>query len=281
MKKISIIIQFSIITIGLFAQNDFSPAISPNGEKVAFYRYIDKVPQLYIMDIDGTNLQKITKFNHLWSIGPIWSSDMSKIYFSHGENMASMDVSTLNLETKKIIRIKKEGMQFALGECEDEFIWASKENGLKFYASSNSKLEEKKIIDAGVFKKYWVYVSPSGTFITVNDEGNEGVYLKDSDALKQLIKMKNIQNLSVSKDGTKMIFEAKVNEIPDIFMADIDGRNLKNLTRSQSTDYMPSISPKADFILFSSNRSGSFCIYKMDLKNNQLSQLTGLVVEKE
>lgn len=275
MKKILIALNVLMISIGLNAQSDFSPSISPDGKKIAFYRYVEKVPQIFIMNADGNDLRQLTEDDQFWSIGPIWSKDMSKIYFSYGEGMASLDVSTIDLVSHEITRIKKEGMQFGLGEFGKSFLWASKGKSMEFYTSTDSKLENQELIVIDGVYNYWVYGELDKAFVIVNDEGKEGLYKKDNNRMNQLIQMKGIKNFSVSGNRKKLIFESSMNGTSDIYIGDINGENVKNMTSSKSTDYMPSISPNSDFIVFSSNRHGGFCLFKLFLETNELIQLTG------
>jgi Tol biopolymer transport system component len=275
MNKILVVLSLLLISSGLKGQSDFSPSISPDGRLIAFYRYVEKVPQIFVISADGSDLLQLTTDSQLWSIGPNWSNDMSQLYFSHGESMASLDVTTLDLLTDDITRIEREGMQFALGEFNKSFLWASKGKGIEFYLSPNAKLESNELIEIDGFLKYWVYACSTGTFIVVNDEGKEGIYKKGNNGISRLIEMKGIKNFSVSTNGKNFVFESTANGASDIYIGDINGENVKNITHAEATDMMPSISPNADFVVFSSNRTGSFCLFKLYVNSNEIIQLTG------
>ena len=223
----------------------------------------------------GGNLVQLTNDDERWSIGPNWSKDMCKMYFSYGEGMAKLDVATLDLSNRNITRIENDGMQFGLGEFEHSFLWATKGKSTLFFLSPNSALETHELISVDEFSKYWVYPHSKGLFIIVNDEGKEGVYLKKGNKTQQLINMKGIKNFSVSQLGDKIVFESTMNGASDIYIGDIDGTTIKNCTNSSATDNMPSISPKSDFVIFSSSRTGSYCLFKLILETNELIQLTG------
>lgn len=260
-----------VICTYAIAQRDFSPSVSPDGQKIAFYSYIDNTPQILIINLDGSHKEQITKSN-LWSIGPIWSAKGDQIYFSQGEGMATMDVASINLRTQEVIRTQKEGMQFGLGESGNSILWASRSEGFKFYTSSDIHLNDQQEV-VTEFQQYWVAKSNNYTIVSVSDEGKEGIYVKNGNTFKQLYKINGVKNLSISKDEKSLIFESTATGSSDIYMASIDGRGLKNLTRSEFTDYMPSLSPKSDFIIFSSNRAGGFQLHRLNLMNNSIEPI--------
>ncbi|WP_420388295.1 TolB family protein [Roseivirga sp.] len=261
-----------VISMYSVAQKDFSPSVSPDGKRIAFYSYIDNVPQIFIINLDGSHKEQITKSN-LWSIGPVWSAKGDQIYFSQGEGMGTMDVASINLQTREIVRTQKEGMQFGLGESGSSILWASRSDGFKFYTSSDINLGNQREI-VTEFQQYWVAKSDNYTIISVSDEGKEGIYLKTGNSFKQLYKIGGVKNLSISKDEKNIVFESAATGSSDIYMASIDGRQLRNLTRSEFTDYMPSLSPGSDFIIFSSNRAEGFQLHKLNLENNSIELIS-------
>jgi TolB protein len=72
--------------------DDYWPAWSPNGDKIAFMRRIGgSPPDIYVMNIDGTNQTQLTD----WTYGdefPAWSADGSQIAFSSDREYAGRDL---------------------------------------------------------------------------------------------------------------------------------------------------------------------------------------------
>ncbi len=60
----------------------------------------------------------------------------------------------------------------------------------------------------------------------------------------------------------------------DIFTANDDGSNLKQLTNIKGYDAESTISPKGDKIVFTSTRNGDIDIYSMDIDGSNVKQLT-------
>lgn len=60
----------------------------------------------------------------------------------------------------------------------------------------------------------------------------------------------------------------------DIFTADLEGNQLKQLTNYKGYDAEPTVSPKGDLIVFTSMRSGDLELYTMKLDGSDVKQVT-------
>ena len=84
---------------------DEDPRWSPDGTKIVFTRYMDKTQQqtraeLFIINVDGTNLQQITHNNFLDNT-PSWSPDGRQIAFSSGRT-GVWEVYVIELATRTV-----------------------------------------------------------------------------------------------------------------------------------------------------------------------------------
>lgn len=267
----------------VFSQKDFSPRFSNKGDKIAFYSYRnDGEPEVFIIDSDGKNLKQITPSDGKWAIEPRWALDDSTLGFSMGKDMGSLKVATFHLKSKKMtpLLIKDTAFtQFMGGWTIKGIQFAQKEDGtLKFY-SFNTANNKTKHIQINEFKKYFVVTSKKSNYriISVSDEDQKGLWIQNKDgSLKKITELQG-RNITFSKNGKRIVFDAIVNDNADIYSLDIDGSNLKKLTNDLGKDYMPSLDPKGNHIVFTSSRSGeSFFLYKKNLKTGEVTQLTGL-----
>lgn len=282
MKKIFLTAFLGIISIKAFSQKDFSPRYSHKGDKIAFYSYRNNgEPEIFVIDTNGKNLKQITPADGNWAIEPRWSLDDSALGFSMGENMGKLKVTTFHLKSKKMNHLPMNDIkftQFMGGWTSDGIQFAQKEEGgLKFYSFNPAKKKTKKI-QINQFKKYFVTSSKKAKYriISVSDEDQKGLWIQHKDG--SLKKISEIQgnNITFSKNGKLIVFEATIDKNTDIYSLHIDGTNLKRLTSNPANDYMPSIDPKGKFVVFSSSRSGkSFFLYKKNLKTGEITQLTG------
>jgi Tol biopolymer transport system component len=60
----------------------------------------------------------------------------------------------------------------------------------------------------------------------------------------------------------------------DIFVADLKGNQLKQLTDTEGYDAEPTVSPKGDLIVFTSIRSGDLELYTMNIDGSNVKQVT-------
>jgi TolB protein len=77
-------------------------------------------------------------------------------------------------------------------------------------------------------------------------------------------------------DGKRMVFSSTAHgAFPQIYMADVNGANLKRITDSRAIDVEPKVNPKTGTeIVFVSGRSGPQQIYKMNIEGTDIVRLT-------
>lgn len=95
----------------------------------------------------------------------------------------------------------------------------------------------------------------------------------------QLVMIPNAFNGAVSPDGKRIAFVREIRGNYDIWVQNIDGSDLMQLTSSEYGDFEPTWSPDGKKILFVSNRDSGgevtkTSIYIMDVLSNQVTRLT-------
>jgi Tol biopolymer transport system component len=75
----------------------------------------------------------------------------------------------------------------------------------------------------------------------------------------------------------KIVFACYINQIDQICIMNADGTGRKQLTNFPATAFYPSLSPDGQIVYFSSNQSGNFEIYSIDINGNGLQQLTNKI----
>lgn len=102
------------------------------------------------------------------------------------------------------------------------------------------------------------------------DEGKINIFSIDIKTKKRvnLTSSLDADNFSfdISKDKKKIVFASKLNEKSNIYIMDIDGSNLKQLTNDQDLNLFPKISPDGKKIAYISNIDGNdeICVINTD-----------------
>ena len=80
---------------------------------------------------------------------------------------------------------------------------------------------------------------------------------------------------AISPDGRTIAWQTnRTGPTDDIFLADIDGSHQRRLTASDANDGHPWFSRDGRFIVFESDRSGNWEIWKIEIETSQVVQLT-------
>ncbi|WP_299224896.1 hypothetical protein [uncultured Psychroserpens sp.] len=279
MKRLSLIILILISNI-IIAQSDFSPQYSNDGNQILFYSYrIEKEPEIFIINKDGSDLKQITKTDGNWSIEPRWGTSDDFIAYSNGPNMGQLRVTVFNLISNSVMTSIDElemGTQFIIAWNKNGIQWANKTNKeFNFYLSTTNKNTPLKYEQ---FKSYFLKSSKDGlyTAIMVNDENNKGLWIAYGLDKPKKLTDKLGSNISFSSNNDFIAFEYKDKDVSNIYTINIDGSNLKQITSEEANDLMPTISPDGKNITFSSSLSGQFCLHTINLESNKVTQITGL-----
>ena len=118
---------------------DVSPFWSPDGSKIVFVSGTGTSgkSQLFIMNVDGTDIAAITEFDMNYEDQPVWSLDGSCIFFTR-KTGAPMKMMELTLENNSVTQMyaeifTEESMEFSLGKTQNSNYLTFAMNG-EFYA---------------------------------------------------------------------------------------------------------------------------------------------------
>jgi TolB protein len=84
-----------------------------------------------------------------------------------------------------------------------------------------------------------------------------------------------------SPDDSKLAIHANVDGDPDIYIYDIATESIKQIVSNNSIDWIPDWSPDGTELIFYSNKSGMFRIYKVDADGTNLELLRDETVTEE
>jgi len=184
----------------LTSADDWEPAWSPNGTQIAFASLRDGNPELYIMDVDGKNQQRLTE-NDVDDWQAAWSPDGMKIAFTSGLD-GNWNIYIMDL-TGGIPPANDAISQITYHNAKDSFpAWSP--DGLEIL------------------------------FTTMRD-GNEEIYLMNIDGTFHRRLTENEaydDHADWSPDGSNIVFVSNRNGNRDVFMMDLESRSIKQVTQS-------------------------------------------------
>lgn len=204
--------------------------------KIAFSGRRGKATEIYVINFDGTGLEKITKSNSL-SVRPQWSPDGRELCYTSYKD-ANPDLYGFNMATRRERRLSRYvGLNIAGPWSPDGrymLLTLSKDGNSEIY-----KLDVKRSILKRLTSDSAADVSPCW-----------------------------------SPDGGKIAFVSDRGGSPQIYVMDCDGGSPKRISYEGSYNTSPSWSPKGRKIAYESRRSGSFHICTMDSNGGGTAQLT-------
>lgn len=155
----------SKITNGPAGSMNVEPAVSPDGKKIAFSSDRAGQTMIYIMNIDGTNVERMT-FAGQFNASPAWSPDGKKIAFA-GQLGNNFDIFILTVEGKNLVRVTKANKANGKPSNNEDPSWSpdgrfvmytsDRTGKSQVYISTPDGLEERRITldSANYFKPKW------------------------------------------------------------------------------------------------------------------------------
>lgn len=228
--------------------NDYSPAWSPDGTKIAFSSERLGNTEIYVMDADGENLVQLTR-HRATDDSPSWSPDGRKIAFDSDRDhllgvgpgqIGDTEIYVMNADGENVVRLTETAGR------DVEPSWSPDGSKIAFASDRDRRVNLE------------IYVMNANGKNPVRLTRNPGW---DADP-------------NWSPDGTKIAFESRRNENMDIYTIEPDGGNLVRLTKGPAVDNSPSWSPDGRKIAYSSKHDENYEIYVIDADGGNPTNLS-------
>ncbi len=250
---------------------DWTPAISPDGTKLAFVRGPEgSVYDIYMMKLPDGAPQRITNDGHL-IVGLTWSSDSSDLIFaSNRSGSISLWRVTAHSGTPEhepaggdnaySPSIAKQGNRLVYSHGSATWsILAADLNGKgpeveAEILTSSEQDASPHVSPAGEKIAFQSWRSGSQEIWTAKIDGSDPIQLTNAGA--------SAGSPSWSHDGHHIAFDGRPASFAHIYVIGADGGVPRAVTNGSFNDIVPSWSVDDRWIFFGSNRSGSWQVWK-------------------
>ena len=254
------------------------PTSQPAG-RIAFRSDRDGNWEIYVMDLDGTPLRRLTN-NPAKDEMPRWSPDGKQIVF-RSERDGSQELYTMTADGAAATRLTKndtKDSEPSFSPDGSRILFSSKESGdwelytVKVDGSDQTRVSRDQLKAGGA------RFSPDGSRIVFSSmrDGDPEVYAVDANGanLKRLTKSPGYDGGSIfSPSGKRIAFMSARDGNLEIYLMNPDGTDPVNVTRSKSNEGGPAFIDD-DTLVFFTDRDGDVEIYKMDLRTKATTRLT-------
>jgi len=250
---------------------DWTPAISPDGTRLAFVRGPEgSVHDIYMMKLPDGAPQRLTKDGRL-IVGLTWSSDGSEVVFSSNRS-GSISLWRVSAEggtpehepaggdNAYWPSIARQGNRLVYSHGSATWsILATDLNGKNpeteaEILTSSEQDASPHVSPAGDKIAFQSWRSGSQEIWTARIDGSDPIQLTSAGAMAG--------SPSWSHDGHRIAFDARPDPSAHIYVIDANGGAPRPVTHGDFNDIVPSWSKDDRWLYFGSNRSGSWQIWK-------------------
>jgi Tol biopolymer transport system component len=263
---------------------------SPDGKQISYFDYIDDEDRLMIANADGTGQRQLAvrKGNEFFVSGSqvaAWSPDGKTIATTIGVQMPrSMSLATVSVATGEAQPFSKQNFDWAAGVT-----WLSDGSGVLVLGSENlgqpqqiwqisyPSGEARKV--SNDLNQYSVIslTADSAALATVQAAGSANIWIAAFDDIAhatQVTAGSDTNGFPVWTPDGRLIYSRNSLAAADLYVVDPRGGSPKQLTSNAGANMWPTVSPDGRYVVLVSSRTGTDCLWKIDMDGGDPVQLT-------
>jgi Tol biopolymer transport system component/DNA-binding winged helix-turn-helix (wHTH) protein len=266
------------------------PSFSPDGNQIVFVSDRDKNANIYVMQIDGSNLRRLTDDQYFDNY-PVFSPDGTEVAFQSNREDEHVEVYLKNLnDNTPPRRITHSSSGMGIGpKC-----WSRDGTQMLFYMDRNGK---GQIVLADIDPPLQPVLSDDTADLNYprpSADGKQILYEARTSEHRAELRLTDLGNRRTrtifktepdypanlrlapdwSPDNSLIAFSLRINGNSEIVSIKPDGSGLKNLTNHPLADSSPVFSANGNEIVFVRDNYGRAQLYRMDLNGENQRRVT-------
>jgi len=210
---------------------NYDPTLSPDGKRIIFLKMLQGLEQMFIANVDGSGERQLSH-DDADVEDPAWSPDGRQVAYVRLDGQKN-SLHVMNLDETADRRLTP--------PTQSPIHPAWTPDGRSILYCTNDDLDPPRKNAAEIYR-----IDLATGRITTVISGGVNTYPVPS------------------PDGRKIAFRKMLDVNSEVFVADADGSNIKNLTDHPAFEGWPAWSPDSRRIAFGANRNSSYQIFVMD-----------------
>lgn len=257
----------NIMTFTAKYNDDYSPAISPDGKWVAFASNRLQNAELYLIDLTDRSLRQLTHTDELDEYMPVFSPDGKSIAFATERTRGGMMLPPIQASGSDPSRASIYLMDID-GRNQRPLVDADGADRAPVFSPDGQKIAFES--------KAPTQEAASTPGSTENNDTLE-IYVIDIDGTnKTQLTHNDVDDghPTWSPNGKQIAFSSMVENIYQIFIVNATGGTAKQLTFSDASHYHPIFSADGKRIIYVSNAHNHYTLWMMNVDGTNKAQLT-------
>lgn len=257
----------NIMTFTAKYNDDYSPAISPDGKWVVFASNRLQNAELYLIDLTDGSLRQLTHTDELDEYMPAFSPDGTSIAFATERTRGGMMLPPVQASGSDPSRASIYLMDID-GRNQRPLVDADGADRAPVFSPDGQKIAFES--------KAPTQATASTPGRTENNDTLE-IYVIDIDGTNKTQLTQNEVDdghPTWSPNGKRIAFSSMVEDIYQIFIVDAAGGTAKQLTFSDASHYHPTFSSDGKRIIYVSNAHNHYTLWMMNADGTHKTQLT-------